>query len=402
PEETVTTQPITLRAGWNLISSHQFPQDNHISAIVSSLSGNLIIMKNGAGAVYYPELGIDQILTWNTSQGYLVYVSDSANVEITGTTLNPQENPIDLRTGWNMVSYLLIVSQSTVQALSSIQNELVIAKNGQGQVYWPAYQINTIGDMRPGQGYSLYVLSATTLTYPAGALARGSIPSWRLPASCVHFHLEARGNGSSAVFLWRELPFPSGDEIAAFAADGEMVGSGVVENGQLLLTVWGKDPFPATKDGAMEGERLALRHWSRRHDTEAALQPSRITDGLTGRAIAGRLLYQNNSVLLLTGIENTDHGLQPAFHLAQNHPNPFNDETVIEYFLPQDENMVAEIMDLTGKRVRLLQKEFVPAGWHRMQWDGRSDNGTPVPTGLYIIQCKSGNQLRTMKATLLK
>jgi hypothetical protein len=65
-----------------------------------------------------------------------------------------------------MVAFLSDTSMPVDQALASISGEIVLAKNGDGDVYWPDLSLNQIGDMQPGQGYKLYLQSPGTLTYP--------------------------------------------------------------------------------------------------------------------------------------------------------------------------------------------------------------------------------------------
>lgn len=42
-----------------------------------------------------------------------------------------------------------------------------MAKDGAGNIYWPAMAIYDIVDMIPGQGYYLYIAEPTTLIYTA-------------------------------------------------------------------------------------------------------------------------------------------------------------------------------------------------------------------------------------------
>jgi hypothetical protein len=51
--------------------------------------------------------------------------------------------------------------------LDSISEEILLVKNNAGQVYWPAFNVNQIGDMLPGQGYQVYLTNPGTLIYPA-------------------------------------------------------------------------------------------------------------------------------------------------------------------------------------------------------------------------------------------
>jgi flagellar hook assembly protein FlgD len=60
------------------------------------------------------------------------------------------------------------------------------------------------------------------------------------------------------------------------------------------------------------------------------------------------------------------------------------------------------IYDVSGARVRTLVNETVSAGPHEVMWDGRSDGGAPVASGVYVYRLRSGNSLVSRKMLLLK
>ncbi|MBU8871262.1 MAG: T9SS type A sorting domain-containing protein, partial [Gemmatimonadales bacterium] len=92
-----------------------------------------------------------------------------------------------------------------------------------------------------------------------------------------------------------------------------------------------------------------------------------------------------------------------AFALRRNVPNPFNPMTVIKYELPVADNLVTlEIFSISGQRIRTLVSEIQPAGYHEVTWNGRTDTGEQVSTGVYFYRLKAGSFQRTEKMTLLK
>ena len=68
-------------------------------------------------------------------------------------------NPIsiDLLSGWNIIGYYLKNSQDAAATFESILDILSIVKNNAGEVYWPEFGFNGIGDLIPGQGYQVLV-----------------------------------------------------------------------------------------------------------------------------------------------------------------------------------------------------------------------------------------------------
>lgn len=73
-------------------------------------------------------------------------------------------------------------------------------------------------------------------------------------------------------------------------------------------------------------------------------------------------------------------------------PNPFSpnmdkkyEKVVFSFQSWKAQQVRLEIYNTRGKLVRTITKD-VKVGANTIEWDGKDDNGTPVPTGLYIGQ----------------
>jgi len=91
--------------------------------------------------------------------------------------------------------------------------------------------------------------------------------------------------------------------------------------------------------------------------------------------------------------------------LGQNHPNPFNPQTVIPYELPASaraQRVRLWILDISGRIVRTLVDEDQSGGSHRAQWQGKDDRGESVSSGVYFYVLDVGGQRLTKKLVLLK
>ena len=91
------------------------------------------------------------------------------------------------------------------------------------------------------------------------------------------------------------------------------------------------------------------------------------------------------------------------FELFQNFPNPFNPSTTIRYGLPAAERVSLVIYNVLGEKVATLaagtQQE---AGYHAEVWDGRSDAGTQVASGVYFARMRAGRFMQTQTMVLIK
>ncbi|MDX1660918.1 MAG: FlgD immunoglobulin-like domain containing protein, partial [Gemmatimonadota bacterium] len=70
----------------------------------------------------------------------------------------------------------------------------------------------------------------------------------------------------------------------------------------------------------------------------------------------------------------------------QNYPNPFHDQTTVEYNVVQGGRVRIDVLDVTGSLVRTLVDRSTPAGRHATAWDGTSSSGLDVPPGIYVIR----------------
>lgn len=94
--------------------------------------------------------------------------------------------------------------------------------------------------------------------------------------------------------------------------------------------------------------------------------------------------------------------LPREFAVAQNYPNPFNPSTKIKYQLPARSPVKLAVYNVLGQQVRLLVNETLNAGYHEVAWDGRSDAGAPLASGVYIYRFQAGGFQKVQKMVLLK
>lgn len=91
-----------------------------------------------------------------------------------------------------------------------------------------------------------------------------------------------------------------------------------------------------------------------------------------------------------------------AFRLHAPVPNPFNPSTRIAFELPEAAPVRLAIYDLRGALVRVLLAEQLPAGRQNAVWDGRSETGQGVASGVYFVRLDAGARRAQQRALLLK
>ena len=163
---TSDNHTLSMIQGWNIISSYVEPDTLVLPTVFQPILSSVNIVKNGDGQVYWPQFNVNMIGLWAFKQGYLIKVDSPQSLTITGTSVTPETNPLTLSAGWSMIAYLRNSPLSIDTIFNPIMGNVGIMKNGDGQVYWPQFNINLIGDMEPGQGYLLKMTIGDTLTYP--------------------------------------------------------------------------------------------------------------------------------------------------------------------------------------------------------------------------------------------
>lgn len=160
-------QIINLPQGWYIFSTYIQPEYPSIDSVLSPIFNDLIIVKNSEGMAYLPDFGFNSIGDLTNDQGFLVKLIQPNSLAISGTKIIPENYFIDLNIGWNMFGYLRDNPMNLVQALEPILSQITIVKNCVGTAYLPEWDYNGIGDLLPGEGYQIKLISSISFSYPS-------------------------------------------------------------------------------------------------------------------------------------------------------------------------------------------------------------------------------------------
>jgi flagellar hook assembly protein FlgD len=78
-----------------------------------------------------------------------------------------------------------------------------------------------------------------------------------------------------------------------------------------------------------------------------------------------------------------------AVRLAAPAPNPLVHRSTFAFELPRAETVNLAIHDLSGRRVRVLEKGALAAGRHQRVWDATDESGRRVAAGMYFVRLES-------------
>ena len=85
-----------------------------------------------------------------------------------------------------------------------------------------------------------------------------------------------------------------------------------------------------------------------------------------------------------------------------NYPNPFSDQTTLEYVLPDPATVRLAVYDVLGRQVRVLVDERQKAGRHTVQWNGHDESGRRMASGMYLARLIVGETTKVRKMTFVR
>lgn len=236
------TQSIALEEGWNFISSHLSPVNSLMDSVFSSVNDDLFLAKDENGNVYWPGVGVNNIGNHIIGEAYKVNMNADAIIDIKGVTISPEDYDISLSQGWSYIGYLRDANANITSVMNTVSDKIFLMKNIEGDVYWPQFNINNIGNMEIGAGYQINMISDTTFSFPSNSIV---LPELKMAEQEVaiyfndvkqstrHMHLAIPVNA------WKEEP-TIGSEIAVFAGD-ILIGSTVWNGENNVLTIFGNE-----------------------------------------------------------------------------------------------------------------------------------------------------------------
>jgi hypothetical protein len=100
---------------------------------------------------------------------------------------------------------------------------------------------------------------------------------------------------------------------------------------------------------------------------------------------------------LTVSIEASTIEIPETISLKQNFPNPFNNSTVIEFYLPKKEFVELRIYNLLGQEVRKLIDSELQGGLYKVEFKAEE-----LSSGIYIYRVAIKNNSLSRKCLLIK
>lgn len=125
----------------------------------------------------------------------------------------------------------------------------------------------------------------------------------------------------------------------------------------------------------------------------------------SARSYTGGTLSQPLGALTWFGLTTsvkTQTGVPADFSLCQNYPNPFNPTTKISYTISKASSVHLSVFNILGQMVKVLANRVQPAGTYSVEWDGTSQSGQKLASGIYFYKLSAGENTSMKKMVMLK
>jgi hypothetical protein len=383
----VVTQAIPLGTGWNIWSTYVAPEDGSMESVFSAIVDDVIICKDENGLVFWPAFNLNSIGSLIDGEGYQIKVATGVTLEVTGALIDNTMS-IELPSGWSIVGYVQQEPVNAEAAMSPVVENLIIMKDENGLVFWPSFNLNSIGDMQAGEGYQVKMGATESFSYASAGSGRFGYAE---PIRTVHYD-KAKNTGSNMTIglpttAWEMMP-AIGDEIAAYDESGKMIGSSVFNGDNVALTVWGDDVTTTAKDVLALGEAITLKLWSSNMNTESTL--------VVTKWDAGSDVYTVDGISIASDITLSATSAE-ACKLYQNEPNPFNGTTTIKFYVPTEGEVSIGVYNMLGEYVGEVTNEFFTAGKHSVTF-----NANDLGQGTYFVRMTTEGFTETKNMNIVK
>jgi hypothetical protein len=177
-----------------------------------------------------------------------------------------------------------------------------------------------------------------------------------------------------------------GDEIAAYNANGILVGSAKYTSPVTVLTVWGNDATTNTVDGLVNAEGMSFKVWNKRYNSTDELVVTNWIEGSNAYEVnavnqIGQIGYVSNS------INSSTFGLYPV---------PANKELNLDLTLDLSQEVTVTLYNLIGK-VMNVATYSLEKGLNTVLLDVES-----LKDGTYLCEVLTNNGEITRKFNVIK
>jgi len=360
-----STQQIDLSNGWNIMSFNKIPDNfdmfDILQNLINSNSVIKVINESGNFVQYLPGSGwMNTIGDMANTEGYYIKTNINTQIELIGLPIIlPFEIPF--QTGWNIMGYPASTPQEAMSVFQNLINSgsfiKAINESGGFIIHIPGYGwMNTIDSLAPGEGYYIKLSANDTLTISEPSKAYTSTQKSKItkPAYFPLYNSNPYNPMNFVItkIVAEEFEIEEGDEIAVYDGNNN-VGSAVITqnyDGLQVITAKANDPLTEIIDGFVKGNNITFKYWDKSNN--------RVYDNILVYNSSGNSSFTNLGTfvgeLKIFTTEIQEIEIPETTYLGQNYPNPFSNETTIEYGIANKGKILLSIYDISGRKLKTL------------------------------------------------
>ncbi|MBN1754570.1 T9SS type A sorting domain-containing protein [bacterium] len=386
---------ITLYPGWNFVAIPVVPADNSLEGVFPTVDPDMIYVFTMAGYVV-PEI-------IEPGVAYFVFSMDLDPVSYSIPGVPVTNLTVNMPTGWNtfggVYNFAGVPFADLIQyPTGSLYEGLLFCYDAEARTYMSANSV------KAGVGYFIYVRVPSPwpfceVTVDAGLMR--STPSFvpRQKADWTYsidinntvLTLGLDDNATDAYDVGLDMALPPaipGSGFDAYLVDAEIgrLSTDIrnSENKEWTLNILSEEEISLTGTGNLpDDQRLIL--YNAQNIVDLSNGPVSLNPG--------------SYMLKLVGEAPI---IPTAFALYQNVPNPFNANTTITYDVPQEGTVSLAVFNVLGQKVKTLVDGVETAGRKTITWNGNTDDGNPVNTGVYFYRLETEKSNFVKKMILMK
>ncbi|NQV15450.1 endonuclease [bacterium] len=100
---------------------------------------------------------------------------------------------------------------------------------------------------------------------------------------------------------------------------------------------------------------------------------------------------------------STENQQQPdSYYLMNTFPNPFNPRTLIDFNVPNYEQIQLDVFDIMGRQVTNILNQELSPGQHQVSWNGTNASGIELSSGIYFIRLSGSTGTQIQRVSILR
>ncbi len=348
---------------WSPISSYPeqgFVESGHYNS--TYVSGNEIFFGSTTGNIYH---SIDAGYSWSLipitqSNTYAIWFNTPSDGLAGGD--NAMETTTDGGGSWSLLSSLNgLDSASAITGFNNdwwVANQNIIYHSDDDRVSWTTQYTAPSGKF-------IHMAKARSGNLIVAVRDNGGISAYLAPVPVELVSFNAIGENETVNLYWRTA--------------SEINNSGFVVQRSAVADHQNEASTPGWKEiGFVEGNGTTIE------ENYYSFSDRNLVPGV----YSYRLLQMDlDGTTTRSGVVEVEVNTRiTEYSLKQNYPNPFNPATSIQYSVGSRQHITLKVYNVLGKEVATLVNEEKTPGTYSVEFNGQSDNGQDLSSGVYIYK----------------